>query len=71
MAEQTETKNHKVCLNLPLGLGSVCLPIPISFPDGTVGKACLSICNHIVPTGVTVTIDIAGQQFAKQSFGWC
>ena len=34
-------KDHKVCLDLPLGIGSVCIPIPISVPEGTAAQACL------------------------------
>ncbi|MGB5981310.1 MAG: hypothetical protein WBG46_04125 [Nonlabens sp.] len=64
--------NGNVCLNLPLGLGHVCLPIPISFPDGTAAEACLSMCTHLgVPTGVKVTIIIAGKTIITKGFGWC
>lgn len=62
----------RVCLNLPLGIGSVCIPIPISFPDGTAAQACLSICTTWgFPTGVKVTVSIAGQTIIEKSFGKC
>ena len=62
----------RVCLNLPLGIGQVCIPIPISFPDGTVAKACLSICSTWgIPTGVQVTVSVAGQTGGRQSLGRC
>lgn len=64
--------NHKVCLNLPLGIGSVCIPIPISVPDGTAAEACLHICTTWgVPTGVKVTISVAGHTIVSKSFGKC
>jgi hypothetical protein len=64
--------NGKICLNLPLGIGSVCLPIPSSFPDGTAAQACLSICTTWgVPTGVQVTVSIAGIVVVRKSFGKC
>ncbi|BDA86694.1 hypothetical protein Sa4125_42360 [Aureimonas sp. SA4125] len=64
--------NNKVCLNLPLGIGSVCLPIPISFPNGTVAQACLSICTTWgLPTGVKVSVIVAGITIVQQTFGKC
>ena len=66
------TENHKVCINLPLGLGKHCLSLPISIPDGTAGKACLSICTTWgIPTGVKVSVEIAGITVVSQSFGKC
>lgn len=66
------TENHKVCINLPLGLGKHCLSLPVSIPDGTAGKACLSICTTWgIPTGVKVTVTIAGVTVVSQSFGKC
>ncbi|WP_345907708.1 hypothetical protein [Sphingomonas sp. UBA4815] len=38
-------QNHQICLKLPLGFGSICLPIPTPFPDGTAAQACLDICT--------------------------
>ncbi len=65
-------KNNKVCLNLPLGIGSVCLPIPVSIPDGTAAEACLSICTTWgIPTGVKVTVSVAGHTIVTKSFGKC
>lgn len=65
-------QNQQVCLNLPLGLGSVCLPIPISIPDGTAAEACLNICTTFyIPTGVSVTVSVAGHVIISKSFGKC
>lgn len=64
--------SHKVCVKLPLGLGKHCLPIPLNIGDGTAGKACLHICTKFgFPTGVRVTVEIAGVQVVSQSFGAC
>lgn len=61
----------KVCLNLPLGIGQVCLPIPISY-NGQVASACLSICTTWgIPTGVRVTVSVAGVTIISKTFGSC
>ncbi|MEO1023761.1 MAG: hypothetical protein AAFW89_14555 [Bacteroidota bacterium] len=66
------TENHKVCINLPLGLGKHCLNLPVSIPDGTAGKACLSICTTWgIPTGVKVSVEIGGVVVVSQTFGKC
>ena len=65
-------KNGKVCLNLPFGFGSVCLPIPAIFPDGTAAQACLDICTTWgIPTGIKVTVSVAGRTIVQQTFGYC
>ncbi len=65
-------KDNKICLDLPLGIGSVCIPIPISVPDGTAAQACLHICTTWgIPTGVKVTVSVAGVQIVSKSFGKC
>ncbi|MBI9053255.1 MAG: hypothetical protein JEY96_05525 [Bacteroidales bacterium] len=65
-------ENHKICIDLPLGLGKHCISIPVSIPDGTVGKACLSICTTWgIPTGVKVSVIIGGVTIITQSFGKC
>jgi hypothetical protein len=62
----------KVCLSLPLGFGKVCLPIPIKFPDGTAAQACLKICTTWgVPTGIKVSVEIAGITVVSQTYGKC
>lgn len=62
----------KVCIELPLGLGTHCFSIPVSIPVGTVGEACLSICTTWgIPTGVKVTVVFAGVTVVNQSFGKC
>lgn len=64
--------NHKICLNLPLGIGKVCLPIPINVGNGTAAKACLSICTRFgIPTGVKVTISVGGTVIVTKKFGLC
>jgi hypothetical protein len=62
--------NHRVCLNLPLGLGQVCIPLPFDLPDGTAVRACLSIRTGIfgIPTGVCVSLSVAGEQIARRCF---
>jgi hypothetical protein len=63
--------NGQVCVNLPLGLGQVCLPVPISY-DGQVASVCLDICTTWgIPTGVKVTVTVAGIQIVQKSFGKC
>lgn len=62
----------KICLKLPLKIGNVCLPIPKSIPNGTVAEACLHICTTWgFPTGVKVTISVAGKIVLSKSFGKC
>ena len=65
-------EDGKICLNLPLGIGKVCLPIPSIFPNGTAAEACLHICTTWgLPTGVKVTVSIAGKVIVQKSFGKC
>ena len=61
------SSNHRVCLNLPLGLGSVCIPLPFDLPDGTAVQACLDIRTFFgIPTGVCVRLLVAGQQIVRK-----
>lgn len=63
--------NGKACVNLPLGIGQVCLPIPISY-NGQVASVCLSICTTWgIPTGVRVTVSVAGVTIISKTFGSC
>lgn len=65
-------QDHKVCLNLPRGLGSHCLPIPLDISDGTAGQACLYTCTTFgIPTGVCVKVMVGGIVVAQQGFGLC
>jgi hypothetical protein len=65
------TRDHQVCLELPLGLGSACLPIPINIPDDTAAQACLDICTILgVPTGVCVRVVVGGVTVVRQCFGF-
>jgi len=66
------TSNHQVCINLPLGIGKRCFTLPVNIPNGTVAKACLSICTTWgIPTGVKLSIVVAGVTIISQSFGKC
>ena len=63
--------NGQACINLPLGIGHVCLPVPISY-DGQVASVCLDICTTWgIPTGVRVTVSVAGVQIVQKTFGKC
>lgn len=65
-------ENNKVCVELPLGFGKHCITLPVSFPNGTVGQACLGICTTWgIPTGVKVSVVIAGVTVVSQVFGKC
>jgi hypothetical protein len=62
-------RNGKVCLSLPLGLGSICLPIPLHIPDGTAASACLSIRTVWgFPTGVCVSVSALGNEIVRKCF---
>ena len=63
-------QNGQVCVNLPLGIGSVCLPIPSWIPNGTAAQACIDICTKWgIPCGVELTVSVAGQQIVQKGFG--
>ncbi|MGW0810796.1 hypothetical protein [Nonomuraea sp. NPDC002799] len=65
-------QNNKICVNLPLGLGGLCIPLPLSIPNGTVAQACLRICTIFgAPTGACVSIEVAGVHIAQQCIGLC
>jgi hypothetical protein len=65
-----KVQNRKVCINLPFGIGSKCLPIPGWVPNGTAVEACLHICTKWgIPCGVEVTVSAAGKVIVKQGFG--
>jgi hypothetical protein len=67
-----EIKDNKVCLVLPLGFGEKCLGIPANIPNGTAARACLSICTFFgAPTGVKVTVSVAGVTIVSTSYGKC
>lgn len=62
----------KICLNLPLRIGRVCLPIPSFVPNGTAAQACIGICTTWgIPTGVRVTVSVAGRTVVSKTFGKC
>lgn len=64
--------NHVVCLDLPLGFGSVCFPIPSFVPTGVFVEACISICTTWgLPTGIKVTFEYNGKIIVRQTFGKC
>jgi hypothetical protein len=62
-------RNRRVCLSLPLGFGSVCLPIPIAIPEGEAASACLSIRTVWgFPTGVCVSVSALGSEIVRKCF---
>jgi hypothetical protein len=64
--------NGQVCLNLPLGLPSVCLPVPSWVPGGATVQACLDICTVLgIPCGVEVTVSFNNQRIVQKGFGCC
>ena len=61
----------EVCIELPLGLGKACLPVPISY-NGQVARACLSVCTTFgIPSGVRVSVSVAGLEIVSKTFGKC
>ncbi|NDW03516.1 hypothetical protein [Jiella pacifica] len=65
-------QDNKVCVELPLGLGTHCIPIPLTIPNGEAGSACLTICTTWgLPTGVKVSVIIAGITVVSETFGKC
>lgn len=65
-------EDGKVCLNLPYGFGKYCFVVPSTYPNGTVGQACLKICTFLgLPTGVRATVAIAGNVIVEKVFGRC
>jgi len=66
-----EIKGNEVCLKLPF-VGDVCIPLPISPPSGTLAEVCASLCTKFgIPTGVRVTVSVAGQTVVSKTFGIC
>ncbi|MGB6229357.1 MAG: hypothetical protein WBF53_04425 [Litorimonas sp.] len=64
-----KVEDGKVCVELPLGIGKICIPIPVHF-DADVAQACIKIKSTWgIPTGLCLTISIAGTQVAEQCFG--
>jgi hypothetical protein len=65
----TVNNQGQVCVNTPFG--SICIPISTPLPPGTNVQACISTCNHIVPTGACVTLSYNGATIGQQCEGWC
>ena len=64
-------RNHRVCLNLPFGIGRRCIRLPFNIPNGTAAQACLSICTIFgIPTGVCVRVRVGGVTVVNQCFGF-
>lgn len=64
-------QNGQVCLNVPI-FGSICIPIPLPFPNGTAAEACIDLCKRFgIPCGVKVTVSVLGQIVASKGFGCC
>ncbi|MEM8994742.1 MAG: hypothetical protein AAGF23_08110 [Acidobacteriota bacterium] len=65
-------ENGQICLELPLGFGRFCLPIPPFIPDGTKVQACIDICTKFgIPTGVKLTVSFNGSTIFTKVFGLC
>ena len=63
--------NKKICVKLPK-VGKVCLPVPGFVPNGTVAQACISVCTKFgIPTGVRLTVTVAGKVILRKTFGVC
>ncbi len=63
-------QNHQICINLPLGIGSKCFPVPSWVPEGSAVQACLNICTKWgIPCGVELTVSLAGTLVFKKGFG--
>jgi hypothetical protein len=62
----------EVCLDLPFNVGHACLPVPPWVPQGTAAQACIDICTTFgVPSGVEVSVSVAGKVIVHQSWGLC
>lgn len=65
-------EGNKVCVNLPLGLGKICLPMPVTIPNGTLAQACIRVCTTWgIPTGVRLTISVGGVVILEKTFLKC
>jgi hypothetical protein len=65
------TANRKICISLPV-VGRHCLTVPVNIPNGSIGRACLSVCTKLgIPSGVKVSVTIGGVTVIRQSFGFC
>lgn len=69
---EVAVKNGKVCLNLPLGIGSFCLPVPSWIPEGANVKACIDICTKFgIPTGLKLSVSFNGTIVFTKTFLLC
>ena len=67
------SRDQKVCVDLPLDLGSQCIELPVDIPDGTAAEACIDICRggFGIPCGVEVYVKVGGLTVASASWGCC
>ena len=64
-------QNGRVCVTLPV-VGERCITLPISLPNFTLIRACISACTHYwVPTGACVSLTGPGGLNFRRCFGWC
>jgi hypothetical protein len=62
-------RNRKVCVSLPFGFGSACLPIPFHVGDGTSAEACLDVKTILgFPIGVCVFVRVGGSEIVRKCF---
>ena len=65
-------KDHKVCIELPLGFRKYCLPVPNWIPNGSELRACIDICTTWgVPTGLKLKVSFDGSVIFTKTFGKC
>lgn len=65
--------NKQICLKIPQPVNkNICLPVPGWIPNGTAAEACIGICTKFgVPTGVKVTVSVAGKVIIQKTWGIC
>jgi hypothetical protein len=63
---------NAACVNVP-PFGNLCVPIPVSVPNGASVQACASICTKwgFIPTGACVSAYYNGQQVGGECWGSC
>ena len=65
-----DAETNKICFDIPI-VGKECITSPVHIPVGAEIKACVTTCDHIVPTGVRATVYLNGSSIWSGTFGWC